>query len=83
MAGDSSSKAAYSSVGGSRLGNSLRRRRPTTMIEQDTSSRVSAMGSKSVNPAGRNSVNKKSENGWINSEIDYIGRIDLIDRAQQ
>ena len=49
MAGDSSSKAAYSSVAGSRLGTSLKRRRPTTMMEQDSSSRASGMGSKSVN----------------------------------
>jgi hypothetical protein len=82
IAGDSSSKAAYSSVGGSRLGTSIKRRRPTTMMDKDSSARISAMGgSKSVNLAGRSSVNKADN--LINSEIDYFGRIDLVERAQQ
>ena len=81
-AGDSSSKAAYSSIGGSRLGTSLKRRRPTAMKEQDTSSRASGMGSKSVNQVGRSNAHKKGEESWINNEIDYIGRIDLVERAQ-
>lgn len=81
IAGDSSSKAAYSSVAGSRLATNLKRRRPTALIDQDSSSRVSAMGSKSVNLAGRSSVNKTDN--LINSDIDYFGRIDLVERAQQ
>ena len=80
--GDNSSKAAYSSVGGSRIGANLKRRRPTSMMEQETSNRPSAMGNKNFNPmAGRSSVQKNTGDGFINSKIDYYGRIDLVERA--
>ena len=80
--GDNSSKAAYSSVGGSRIGTNLKRRRPTSMMEQETSNRPSAMGNKNFNPmAGRSSVQKNTGDGFINSKIDYYGRIDLVERA--
>ena len=76
---DSITNSAYRS--GSRLGNFRKRR--GTIMEQDSSSRVSGARS-TLDRVGKSTAGgKKDPESLISNEIDYFGRADLVERAMK
>ena len=83
---DSVSNSAYRSAMGSRLGGSLKRRRGTFGNNDDTSSRVSGTRSATAHDRYGNktiaaTASKVINDGFINKDIDYFGKVDIVDRA--
>jgi len=83
---DSVSNSAYRSAMGSRLGGSLKRRRGTFGNNDDTSSRVSGTRSATAHDRYGNktqaaTASKVVTDGFINKDIDYFGKVDIVDRA--
>lgn len=83
---DSVSNSAYRSAMGSRLGGSLKRRRGTFGNNDDTSSRVSGTRSATAHDRYGNktiaaTASKVVNDGFINKDIDYFGKVDIVDRA--